>query len=120
MPDIIIFILGVIVTLFAVVAVILIGKSEAQDLREAGILDRLESFLARHSGGDDLGLRLRGEQLAAGVRFVRMIREGTYDLVVGAVAVDLQAAGQGSNRVQVAAVIGDLIDNFAGSGDTVG
>ncbi len=28
-------------------------------------------------GGDDLGLRLRGEQLAAGVRFVRMVREGT-------------------------------------------
>jgi hypothetical protein len=36
-----------------------------------------------HTHGDDLGLRLRGEQLAAGVRFVRMIREGTYDLVVG-------------------------------------
>ncbi len=34
-------------------------------------------FLARHTGGDDLGLRLRGEQLAAGVRFVRMVREGT-------------------------------------------
>ena len=49
----------------------------------AGILERLERFLARHTGGDDLGLRLRGEQLAAGVRFVRMLREGTYDLVVG-------------------------------------
>jgi hypothetical protein len=36
-----------------------------------------------HTHGDDLGLRLRGEQLAAGVRFVRMIREETYDLVVG-------------------------------------
>jgi hypothetical protein len=54
-----------------------------RDLAKAGILDLLESFLARHSGGDDLGLRLRGEQLAAGVRFVRMIREGSYDLVVG-------------------------------------
>ncbi|MCU0937002.1 MAG: BREX-6 system adenine-specific DNA-methyltransferase PglX, partial [Gammaproteobacteria bacterium] len=49
----------------------------------AGIVERLERFLARHTGGDDLGLRLRGEQLAAGVRFVRMLREGTYDLVVG-------------------------------------
>ncbi|MHC4420570.1 MAG: hypothetical protein ACYTE6_00480 [Planctomycetota bacterium] len=39
MPDLIIFMLGVVVTLFTVVAVILIGASEAQDLREAGILD---------------------------------------------------------------------------------
>jgi hypothetical protein len=36
----------------------------------------------QHTRGDDLGLRLRGEQLAAGVRFVRMVQEGTYDLVV--------------------------------------
>ncbi|MBT9554534.1 MAG: BREX-6 system adenine-specific DNA-methyltransferase PglX [Myxococcales bacterium] len=43
----------------------------------------IDAFLARHTGGDDLGLRLRGEQLAAGIRFVRMIREGTYHLVVG-------------------------------------
>jgi hypothetical protein len=49
----------------------------------ASMLERLEGFLARHTGGDDLGLRLRGEQLAAGVRFVRMLREGTYDLVTG-------------------------------------
>jgi hypothetical protein len=55
----------------------------SRDLAKAGILERLEDFLARHTGGDDLGLRLRGEQLAAGVRFVRMIRQGTYDLVVG-------------------------------------
>jgi len=46
------------------------------------LLDRLESFLTRHTGGDDLGLRLAGEQLAAGVRFVRIVREGAYDLVV--------------------------------------
>ena len=49
---------------------------------KATLLDRLESFLSRHTAGEDLGLRLRGEQLAAGVRFVRMVREGTYDLVV--------------------------------------
>ena len=55
-----------------------IGRAEAR----ATLLDRLEGFLARHTSGDDLGLRLRGEQLAAGVRFVRLAREGTYDLVV--------------------------------------
>ncbi|RAY15440.1 BREX-6 system adenine-specific DNA-methyltransferase PglX [Actinomadura craniellae] len=55
-----------------------IGHAEAR----ATLLDRLEGFLARHTSGDDLGLRLRGEQLAAGVRFVRLVREGTYDLVV--------------------------------------
>lgn len=46
------------------------------------LVQRLEEFLAKHTGGDDLGLRLRGEQLASGVRFVRMVREGTYDVVV--------------------------------------
>jgi hypothetical protein len=55
-----------------------IGRDEAK----ATLLDRLEGFLAKHTGGDDLGLRLRGEQLTAGVRFVRLIREGAYDLVV--------------------------------------
>lgn len=46
------------------------------------VLLALEAFLARRTTADDLGLRLRGEQLAAGVRFVRMVREGRYDLVV--------------------------------------
>jgi hypothetical protein len=46
------------------------------------LLDRLETFLARHTSGDDLGLRLRGEQLASGVRFIRTVREGSYDLVI--------------------------------------
>ena len=55
-----------------------IGREEAR----ATLLDRLERFLARHTGGDDLGLRLRGEQLAAGVRFMRMLGAGRYDLVV--------------------------------------
>ena len=49
-----------------------IGRAEAR----ATLLDRLEGFLARHTGGDDLGLRLRGEQLAAGVRFVRLDPRG--------------------------------------------
>jgi hypothetical protein len=55
-----------------------IGRDEAKTT----LLHRLERFLAKHTSGDDLGLRLRGEQLAAGVRFVRLVREGTYDLVV--------------------------------------
>ncbi|AFL73479.1 BREX-6 system adenine-specific DNA-methyltransferase PglX [Thiocystis violascens] len=54
------------------------GREEAR----ATLLDRLERFLGRHTGGDDLGLRLRGEQLAAGVRFMRMLGAGRYDLVV--------------------------------------
>ncbi|MBL9099430.1 MAG: BREX-6 system adenine-specific DNA-methyltransferase PglX [Myxococcales bacterium] len=49
----------------------------------ATILDRLEQFLDTHTGADDLGLRLRGEQLATGIRFVRLLREDRYDLVVG-------------------------------------
>ena len=49
---------------------------------QATVLQLLERFLARHTSGDDLGLRLRGEQLAAGVRFLRIVYEGTYHLVV--------------------------------------
>ncbi|MCC5578211.1 BREX-6 system adenine-specific DNA-methyltransferase PglX [Microtetraspora sp. AC03309] len=55
-----------------------IGRAEAK----ATLLDRLERFLSKHTGGDDLGLRLRGEQLAAGVRFIRMARESSYNLIV--------------------------------------
>jgi hypothetical protein len=55
----------------------------APDEAKVNLVERLEDFLARHTGGDDLGLRLRGEQLAAGVRFVRIVRERSYDLVVG-------------------------------------
>jgi len=53
-----------------------------RDTARATLLDRLDGFLAKHTHGDDLGLRLRGEQLAAGVRFVRLVREGAYDIVV--------------------------------------
>lgn len=49
----------------------------------ATLLAKLEEFLSRHEGEEDLGLRLDGEQLAAGVRFVRIVREDTYDIVVG-------------------------------------
>ncbi len=47
------------------------------------LVEKLEEFLATHSTAADLGLRLDGEQLAAGVRFVRMAKEGAYDVVVG-------------------------------------
>lgn len=68
----------------------LFGAAPAQQVRiefdapatRRSLVEKLEGFLSRHTGGDDLGLRLRGEQLAAGVRFVRMLREGGYDLVV--------------------------------------
>lgn len=54
---------------------------EPSDARIA-LLDALERFLAHHSTADDLGLRLHGEQLANGIRFVRLNQEGRYDLVV--------------------------------------
>ncbi len=70
-----------------------------RDEIRVNVLDRLEAFLVKHTGGDDLGLRLRGEQLAAGVRFVRMVCEGTYDLVVG------NPPYQGTSKMQDAAYI---------------
>jgi hypothetical protein len=38
------------------------------------LLEGLERFLQSHSSGEDLGLRTRGKQLAAGVRFMRLVR----------------------------------------------
>jgi hypothetical protein len=67
----------------------LFGGFRAQQVKlsigeaKATVVDKLERFLARHSKSEDLGLRLDGEQLAAGVRFVRIAREGAYDIVVG-------------------------------------
>lgn len=55
----------------------------AGDDAERLIAERLETFLANHTGGPDLGLRLDGEQLAAGVRFMRLVRPGMYHVVVG-------------------------------------
>jgi hypothetical protein len=52
------------------------------DTARISVLEQLDRFLARCTSGDDLGLRLRGEQLAAGVRFIRLVKRGTYDLVV--------------------------------------
>ena len=56
---------------------------EGQTTRDI-LIAKLERFLTLRTRGDDLGLRLRGEQLAAGVRFLRLVRrEGAYDLVIG-------------------------------------
>lgn len=46
------------------------------------LLARLEEFLRAHSSAQDLGVRLQEEQLAAGVRLLRMLQVDTYDLVV--------------------------------------
>ena len=48
----------------------------------ADLQELLEQFLTRHTSANDLGLRLHGEQLAAGVRFVRLLKENNYHLVV--------------------------------------
>lgn len=53
------------------------------DEAEASVTAQLARFLSAHEGASDLGLRLEGEQLAAGVRFLQLVREGTFDLVVG-------------------------------------
>ena len=63
-------------------APLLLGSRKGLGMR-ALLLEQLETFLASRTRSDDLGLRLKGEQLAAGVRFIRMVREGAYDLVVG-------------------------------------
>ena len=57
--------------------------TEDSDAMREAILSHLDAFLSQHATAGDLGLRLRGEQLAAGVRFLELVREGTYDVVVG-------------------------------------
>ena len=59
-----------------------IREYDIEDARKT-LLEKLEDFLSRYTSSDDLGLRLRGEQLAVGVRFIRMVREDYYDLVIG-------------------------------------
>jgi hypothetical protein len=50
---------------------------------KTSVLERIEEFLGKHGAEGDLGLRLDGEEVAAGLRFLRIVREDTYDLVVG-------------------------------------
>ena len=47
-------------------------KQRDSDRVRLALVEKLEHFLGRHTRSEDLGLRLDGEQLAAGVRFVRM------------------------------------------------
>lgn len=47
------------------------------------VMTQLGRFLSAHERESDLGLRLEGQQLAAGVRFVQLARENAYDVVVG-------------------------------------
>ncbi len=56
-----------------------ISPEKAKEL----LIRRLTEFLGNHTRGDDLGLQLRGRQLAVGLRFLQINRENTYDLVVG-------------------------------------
>lgn len=53
------------------------------DEKRATVVEKLEEFLARHGREDEIGLRLGGEQIAAGARFVKIVGEGLYDIVTG-------------------------------------
>lgn len=55
----------------------------SKDVAKKIVLKRIEGFLSRHATGEDLGLRLRGQQLSAGLRFSGIAKEGEYDVVVG-------------------------------------
>lgn len=54
-----------------------------RDEAKALVLERLERFLAKHSTSNELGIRLNGSQLAAGLRLMTINREHGYDVVVG-------------------------------------
>ena len=52
------------------------------DEAKVSVLEKLDRFLEKCTSGQDLGLRLKGEQLAAGVRFIRILKQGGYHLVI--------------------------------------
>lgn len=60
--------------------------SDAGLFRQADVRERMAALVAQRMGGltrtDDLGVRLGGEQLAAGLRFTGMLKAGSYDVVV--------------------------------------
>jgi hypothetical protein len=62
-----------------------IGQLRAKDIgtHQASIQARISEFLESHAARADLGLRLDGEQVASGLRFVDLVADGTYDIVVG-------------------------------------
>jgi hypothetical protein len=57
--------------------------AHATEKQRARLEERVAAFLDAHAAESDLGLRLEGEQLAAGVRFIELVKEGRYDVVVG-------------------------------------
>ncbi len=57
--------------------------AHAAKQRRGDVEAALGAFLDAHAAEADLGLRLEAEQLAAGLRFMTLAREGTYDVVVG-------------------------------------
>jgi hypothetical protein len=65
--------------------------------KRAQVFDRLTDFLDEHATEADLGLRLEGEQLEAGMRFVGIAKKDTYDIVVG------NPPYQGTNKMAQAA-----------------
>jgi hypothetical protein len=63
---------------------------------------QLEAFLAKHAGGEQLGIRLHGRELSAGVRFIRIVQSDSYDLVVG------NPPYQGTSKLASAREVQDL------------
>jgi len=64
------------------------GQIEPQDLpfpkkeTARNLLASIESFLGRHTSANELGLRTNGEQLASGVKFMHILKKGSFDVVV--------------------------------------
>ena len=51
--------------------------------QRAALESRVATLLDAHASEADLGLRLEGEQLAGGLRFLETVRQARYDIVVG-------------------------------------
>jgi hypothetical protein len=61
------------------------------------VMEALERFVVERANQQDLAGQLRGEQVAAGARFVRMVQPGQYHVVLG------NPPYQGANRLEDAA-----------------
>ena len=57
--------------------------ADAVEKQRGRLEERVAALLDAHASESDLGLRLEGEQLAAGLRFIEIVKEGRYDVVVG-------------------------------------
>ena len=75
------------------------GLSERRAAARRSIVAQLETFLTHHGAADDSGLRLRGEQLARGIRLLPLVQEGSFDLVVG------NPPNQGTSKMADAAYV---------------